>query len=72
MACLRCLSYFTSCSSSSTFSSTSSPLRRCKEGLVLALDPLDPGTEWACGDCGVIKSGESIQKLNEYFHNAIV
>ena len=67
---------------------------RCKEGLVLALDPTDPGdlefrmwfskkpeskrrvklseTEWACGDCGIIKSGDSISKLNDYFYAAIM
>merc|ERR1712156_1069068 len=45
---------------------------RCKEGLVLALDPTDPETEWACGDCGIIKSGDSISKLNDYFYAAIM
>ena len=72
----------------------SSYFLRCKEGLVLALDPTDPGdlefrmwlskkpeskrrvklseTEWACGDCGIIKSGDSISKLNDYFYAAIM
>jgi len=44
---------------------------KCKEGLVLAIDPLDPETEWACGDCGTIKPGEAIAKLNDYFNEAI-
>ena len=29
-------------------------------------------TEWACGDCGIIKSGDSIAKLNDYFQAAIM
>jgi len=44
---------------------------KCKEGLILAMDPMDPETEWACGDCGTIKSMESIDMLNGYFNNAI-
>jgi len=64
--CLRCTDPLEGLS----FTSSVACLK-CKEGLVLAIDPLDPETEWACGDCGTIKSGESIAKLNDYFANAI-
>jgi len=65
--CLRCLDPLEMLS----FTSAVACLR-CKEGLVLALDPTDPETEWACGDCGIIKSGDSITKLNDYFQAAIM
>ena len=43
-----------------------------REGLILCTDPLDRDADWACGDCGVGKSADSIRKLIEYFKSAIV
>ena len=43
-----------------------------REGLILCTDPLDREADWACGDCGVGKSADSIRKLIEYFKSAII
>merc|ERR1719481_264668 len=45
---------------------------KCKQGLFLSTDPLDPEADWICGDCGIAKTGESIEKLNGYFIKAIL
>jgi len=45
---------------------------KCKEGLLLSTDPLDLEADWMCGTCGVVKTADSIQKLNQYFVAAIV
>jgi len=45
---------------------------RCRQGLLLSSNTLDPEADWVCGDCGVVKTGESIEKLNQYFVAAIL
>lgn len=40
--------------------------------MILCTDPLDPEADWACGDCGLGKSADSIRKLIEYFKSAII
>jgi len=65
--CLRCTDPLEGLS----FTSSVACLR-CKEGLVLCTDPLDPEADWVCGDCGQVKTAESIRKLNEYFTAAIL
>jgi len=64
--CLRCCDPLEGLS----FASSVACLK-CKEGLILSTNPLDPDADWACGDCGFIKTADSIRKLNEYFMAAI-
>merc|ERR1719278_494540 len=44
---------------------------KCREGLVLSTNPLDPLAVWACGDCGATKPAEAVTKLNDYFLSAV-
>jgi len=44
---------------------------KCKEGLILSSNPLDPEAPWYCGDCGEKREAAAISKLNSYFYNAI-
>jgi len=65
--CLRCVDPLEGLS----FASSVACLR-CKEGLVLCMSPLDPESDWACGDCGLIKTADSIRKLCDYFLGAVM
>jgi len=64
--CLRCCDPLEGLSFASSIACL-----KCKEGLILSTNPLDADADWACGDCGFIKTADSIQKLNEYFMAAI-
>jgi len=65
--CLRCCDPLEGLS----FASSVACLK-CQEGLILSTNPLDPEADWSCGDCGFIKTADSIKKLNEYFMKAIM
>merc|ERR1712117_710709 len=65
--CLRCCDPLEGLS----FASSVACLK-CQEGLILSTNPLDPDADWSCGDCGFIKTADSIKKLNEYFMKAIM
>lgn len=64
--CLRCCDPLEGLS----FASSVACLK-CKEGLILSTNPLDADMDWSCGDCGFMKTADSIKKLNEYFMGAI-
>ena len=38
----------------------------------MSSDTMDRGAEWVCGDCGDVKTADSIKKLNDYFVSAIM
>jgi len=64
--CLRCIDPLEGL----TFASSVACLK-CKEGLILSTNPLDADADWSCGDCGFLKTADSIKKLNDYFFGAI-
>jgi len=64
--CLRCSDPLESLSFTSSV-----VCLRCKDGLFLSTDPLDPQASWECGDCGESKDPSAVIKLNQYFINAL-
>ena len=38
----------------------------------MSTNPLDPVSDWMCGDCGETKTSDSIRKLNDYFVSAVL
>jgi len=65
--CIRCLDPLECLSFASALACL-----KCKEGLILSSDPLDPEASWYCGDCGERREAEAITKLNNYFLDAII
>ena len=45
---------------------------KCREGLVLSTNTLDPAAEWRCGDCNDTKTMAAVRKLNDYFLDCIM